>query len=342
MLLLLLLAACGDGDSGKTIDTSTFSGDCDRIHDATGVLMFELGDSLSAHYPDSAPSSMKKTSSVAGPYGAAGAYMLVQGSSTLVSADGGCNWSTKGSLDTSGEWDLVPAGATMLAFDRLAARGASTTSDGSTWSAFTLAGTPIGAASVDVADDQRVRVVTSAGVETSEDGGVTWNRANDLPSATLVSASVDAADLDHVVVAGPEGVWYSATGGSAWTPITAFEHLTTASSVVIHPDDGQTWYVGGLGDDGKPELERTLNGGATWTQVVENSDVIDLPSAPAVWAVPGSVDTVATVSATADGVSFYLVTTGVGTQKVSVGDYTAIRDLATSADLVLAAVDAVP
>lgn len=338
---MFLLLACTPEDTAKN-DTSVFTTGCDRIHDTTGVLMFELGEDIATHTPDKAPSDSDKTTSVAGPMGDGTSYVLVEAGKVRISEDEGCNWSERGSLPSGGDWDLVAAGSRIWAFDRASASGAHSDDEGLNWSSTTLPDPPVGEATVDPASADRVRVVTRSGVVTTEDAGASWYPAGELPAAFVVeAAAVAAADLDLVLVGGPTGLQYSATGGQSWTDLSAnFTEPVAITGLAVSPTDASSWYASGVGPDGGVIL-RSLDRGDSWSTVTEESSVVELGDAPPVWAVAGDAAMVVSASADADGVNLYVVTAGVGTEKVGVGTYLGITDVAATADHVLASVHAV-
>lgn len=342
MTLLLLLACTGD-DTGGKIDTSVFTDACDRVHGATGILMFDYDGAFGTHTPDSAPSDLKKTTTVAGPMADGLTYIAVEGGTTWISEDGACNWSEAGRLPSDGDWDVQISGDRLWAFDRSQPRGGLSDDLGKNWSAFNLAGTVIGTAGVDKANPNAARAVTTAGILSTDDGGASWTTSADLPEGIANPTAGDAfgGNLEKLMVGAENGLWWSVTGGSTWTDATAnLEQPLAVASVAFHPDNGDIWMVSGTGDTG-PEIERSIDAGGTFTATSNLTDVVALDENPGIWPVVGNTDQYITVSANADGVSLYLVTAGVGTEKISVGTYVGITDVAATADRFVASVHAV-
>jgi len=192
-------------------------------------------------------------------------YAGTKPATLLVSDDGGATWSTiKGLTDhpSAAEWNPGAAGLTL----------------------HTIVADP--------ADPDRIWVgISAAGVFVTEDGGVTWERRNDLadPADGEGNTHPAAAEGGHtgfcvhhlVRAGGPEdllyqqnhhGVWRSADGGLSWHDITAGLPSTFGFPIRVHPRDGRTvWTVPLNGDsagrfppDAAAAVWRSRDGGATW------------------------------------------------------------------------------
>ncbi|MBD3783901.1 MAG: exo-alpha-sialidase [Micrococcales bacterium] len=190
-------------------------------------------------------------------------YAGTKPATLLVSDDDGRTWSeVKGLSDhpSRGEWN--PGGAGLVLHTIVA----------------------------DPADPERLWVgISAAGVFVTHDGGVTWERANDLADP---EAGADArhpagpADgktgfcVHHVEHAGGDvlyqqnhyGVWRSADGGQTWQDVTANLPSTFGFPLWAHPRDPDTvWTLPLNGDmagryppDAAAAVWRSRDGGATW------------------------------------------------------------------------------
>lgn len=140
------------------------------------------------------------------------------------------------------------------------------------------------------ADPHALDFESSFGVYRSSDGGATWSEANgDLPNPVrgrnVTSLAVSHQDPDIVYLGLREGgVYKSTNGGGNWVHVTGQvangwdETWPTGSpvrrdsilSLAIHPGNDSIVYAG----TNLRGLYRTMDGGATWTQLVEEDDLI--------------------------------------------------------------------
>ncbi len=123
----------------------------------------------------------------------------------------------------------------------------------------------------------------SGGIWKTVDGGLFWEPIfDDYPTHAIGALAVSVSDPE-VVWAGTgephirsnvtigDGVWKSTDAGATWTNM-GLESTGRISRVLIHPTDPDVVYVGALGHAHGPQPERgvyrTMDGGATWEQVL--------------------------------------------------------------------------
>lgn len=131
----------------------------------------------------------------------------------------------------------------------------------------------------DPADPEKVWLgISAAGVFATKDGGVTWERRNDLPDEGEVGHCV------HNLVRAPghgdvlyqqnhHGVWRSEDGGQTWHDITEGLPSTFGFPIQVHPRDPDTiWTLPLNGDmagrfppDAAAAVWRSRDGGQTWS-----------------------------------------------------------------------------
>jgi photosystem II stability/assembly factor-like uncharacterized protein len=148
-------------------------------------------------------------------------------------------------------------------------------------------------------------------VRRSQDGGATWAAAGHPGTSAFGNArlAVDPSQPATLYAAGV-GIAKSTDAGGAWRtlPVTpASSPLPVFSDFDVAPSSPSTLYGSGRGDAGGPLVVRSLDGGATWTNIQQ-----DLPPGPHTEAVYLAVDPQAatTVYSLIDGSVFKTVDGG--------------------------------
>lgn len=297
---LLPLFGCPEqtGDKVGGVDSNDI--ECDRIHGATGIVKYGYDDagtldseddSWEAHFPESAPDGLTRTTGISGPLSDGVSWAALFGGRLLVSADEGCTWDDQGGvLPSTGDWQLDAQGNTLYAWDRASSAGAFSTSDGASWTATEASEAFIGFPVADPNVASKLRGVQARGVVTTDDDGTNWAVSGTLPAGSLTGAVVWPGGLDTVVAATSEGVFLSRSGGGGWDEIgTALETAgIVPSGVAIHPGNADTIWVIGTDDNG-PIIEITTDAGANWSLVVAQRNV-DLDLAAALWPDPNEAN----------------------------------------------------
>jgi photosystem II stability/assembly factor-like uncharacterized protein len=139
----------------------------------------------------------------------------------------------------------------------------------------------------------------SGGIWKTENGGVTWKPVFDHEDVSAIGALAVAQSAPNVVWAGTgeiwlirayypmgDGVYKSTDGGGHWQHM-GLEETGHIGRIVIDPHNPQRVFVCALGQAFRPQHERgifrTLDGGATWQQVLfvnENTGCSDLAMDP--------------------------------------------------------------
>lgn len=346
LLAPALVAACADApfgvDTGSLSDTGGTA--CGRVRDTEGILVYQdNGNSVRA--PLEAPSTTQVTTGVAGPLTDGTSYVAVTDGQTMHSSDGGCNWTRMGSIP-AGNWELVAAGARVYGFDTHSTAAAWSDDFGQSWTPFDV-GEPFigGIPVVDISDPARIRGLQARGVVTSTDAGQTWSVGAPLPAGATNPSDADVSpfDLNVAVLGAATGAWFTTNAGSSWTTVAT----DRVSAVAVHPHDKTSLFAAMMNPEGVSMVSRSADSGATWTRLVDSSQVA-LPSSARLWPVPGNPAQVLTAfgptynaDTEAMGVNLYVVTAGTGTHTAFVGSFFHVNQVSFGPDRWVAAVDAV-
>ncbi len=137
-------------------------------------------------------------------------------------------------------------------------------------------------------DPQTIYTGTAGGgVWRSNDGGASYKPIFDKHMQSIGQVAVDPNDPDNTIWVGTgeiwtrnsvslgDGLYRTKDGGSSWDKI-GFEKSERISGIEIHPEDGNTVYVGVLGALWSSSEERgvykTTDGGKTWENILYVDD----------------------------------------------------------------------
>jgi photosystem II stability/assembly factor-like uncharacterized protein len=229
------------------------------------------------------------------------------GSNLLRSTDAGCRWSPLANLGAQSGNALLtltaaPGGRAYAWADN---GSALFRIDGRTVTAIGVPVSSIMGLAVDPADRAHVRIGDSTGQlwEVTADGG-RFSPLGTPPVAGAFAyrAAFDPRNLDHVVlgVIG-DGSYVTFDGGRSWTRAsghTAPDGRANIFNAVISPVDGQVVWAEGIDltelDSGAANqgrhVFRSLDGGLTYTKVVEQSPEVTLVNGPTMAAHPTDPD----------------------------------------------------
>ncbi|MCE7993611.1 MAG: hypothetical protein HEP71_16625 [Roseivirga sp.] len=138
----------------------------------------------------------------------------------------------------------------------------------------------------------------SGGVWKSENGGSAWEPIFDeQPTQNIGALAIDQTNPDIIWVGTGEGnprnsmnlgigLFKSVDGGRSWQHM-GLEATKTIHRIIVDPSDGNTVYVGAMGDpftaNSDRGLYKTTDGGATWKKILysnEQSGIADLVMDP--------------------------------------------------------------
>ncbi len=122
------------------------------------------------------------------------------------------------------------------------------------------------------ARDQGLWVLTRSSVHRSDDGGESWQRADQglegLELRRLVLSSNYEADGTAMVAAG-HGIYITRTGGEEWQPLGPPISALWVTDLALSPafDAEAVLFVAGYDDEYRDRLYRSTDGGQTWLEV---------------------------------------------------------------------------
>ena len=122
------------------------------------------------------------------------------------------------------------------------------------------------------------------GVWKSSDGGASYSPIFEDHIQSIGQVAVDPTDPDQTIWVGTGEIWTrnsvslgdglfkTTDGGSNWQEIKGFENSERIAGIEIHPEDGDTVYVGVLGalwsDSEDRGVYKTTDGGTTWKKIL--------------------------------------------------------------------------
>jgi len=122
------------------------------------------------------------------------------------------------------------------------------------------------------------------GVWKSSDGGASYKPIFEDHIQSIGQVAVDPTDPDQTIWVGTGEIWTrnsvslgdglfkTTDGGANWQEIKGFENSERIAGIEIHPEDGNTVYVGVLGalwsDSEDRGVYKTTDGGATWNKIL--------------------------------------------------------------------------
>jgi photosystem II stability/assembly factor-like uncharacterized protein len=163
----------------------------------------------------------------------------------------------------------------------------------------------------------------ASGIFRSDDGGATWEPANDGVSADahVTALAIDPHDSQEVYAATTNhGLLHTTNGGGSWAPLNSGLPGAPPAvfSVALHPEAGDILYVG-LGRGG---VYRSADGGETWRSsssgLPPEASIVALLVDPNQPEVMVSADLGSGVYRSADGgTSWFLLSNGLRTRAVN-------------------------
>lgn len=222
---------------------------------------------------------------------------LAQGRSLLRSTNGGCRWSSVGTVQSTS--DGFPISLVAARGDRAYSwsenRSDLARIDGTTITYLAAPVSSIVGVGTDSVDADRVRFGDGSGrLWESTNGGLTFaSIGTQVPGGSFLyyRAAFDPSDLDHVVYGVvTQGVYVTFDGGATWTKATGLSSTGTGSvnafSAVVSSADPNVVWVMALDlaelDAGAPSqgrhIYRSTDGGLTFHPVVDRSTDVILPN----------------------------------------------------------------
>lgn len=261
---------------------------CQRIVGTSGVTYtLDEGATLT---PTTRPLTGTSYSAGLAALGAPNTLLAAVNSTLLRSTDAGCSWKTLADLSEASGYELLSleAAGRDRAYVWSDNRSVLFRVDGTTVTSLRSPVTIVGIAA-DPANGDRVRIGDDHGqIWESVDAGATWQPvgvpALADPNGSAYRVAFDPNDLDHVLVGEMSyGASVTHDGGQTWTPSSglAFKANVNVFNAVISPADPQVvWAMGIDLSDSSRHIYRSVDGGTSFTRVIENANGVTLINGP--------------------------------------------------------------
>jgi CSLREA domain-containing protein len=196
------------------------------------------------------------------------------------STDGGMNWQKTPTTGLAGAYAIAlsvdPADPSVVYLGPITGGLYKTTNAGNTWSAVSipLNGAGVSSVAFDPNTASTIYVGSGNGVFRSTDSGNTWTQLNNfgIPGTPNVRGLAIDPTTTSTIYAGTfgSGVFKTTNGGSSWAAINSGLSGTYANyvnAVAIDPFNASTIYVGSGYSTTGGTINKSTNGGSTWSPV---------------------------------------------------------------------------